>query len=205
MKILIYGGGFDPPHIGHVNLLRAAIREIKPDLTLVIPSRVAPHKRASTTPFRHRRRMCRCFLGCGKRVRISSIEEYRPGKSYTVDTVRALEILHRGAEFYLLVGTDMLEYFEKWKDYRELLQKCTLVAGAREQDEDARLEAMSQRLAEQGGRTIILKNAVTDVSSTEIRAALAAGEGRQLLTPETLAYIEKHGLYGVNKKRDGER
>lgn len=194
MKILIFGGAFDPPHLGHRSLLVAAIDEIKPDLTLVIPSKESPHKTNSTRAFIHRRRMCDVFLDCGGRVRVSSIERFRRGASYTIDTIDALNRRYRGAQFYLLVGTDMLEYFEKWRDYKRLLQMCVLVAGSRE-DDIQRLQTAAQPLIEQGGRVVLLKNLVTEISSTEIRNALADGKTSELIAPETAEYIRKHGLY----------
>lgn len=195
MKILIFGGAFDPPHKGHYALLEAAIAELSPDLTLVIPSRESPHKKNSTRAFRHRFNMCRVFKRCSKTVRISAIERMRRGASYTIDTVRILDRRYKNAELVLLVGTDMLEYFEKWKDYRQLLARCTVAAGARADHDREALAATEKNLERQGGRVIILKNPVIEISSTEIRNALAAGGCSELLFDSTRDYIDRHGLY----------
>lgn len=195
MKLLLFGGAFDPPHSGHRALLCEAIKQVSPDLTLVMPSKISPHKQTSTRAFKHRRRMCRIFLDCGGRVRISSLENRRRGASYTIDTVRALLRRRKDTELYLLVGTDMLDYFEKWKDYEQLLKLCVLVAGGRTEKDDSELAAAADRLRAAGGRVIILDNTVEEISSTQIRNGLTEGIYDEHLLPDTVKYIKRRGLY----------
>ena len=87
MKLLLFGGTFDPPHIGHMNLLRGAMQAVQPDLTIVMPAGVPPHKAASMTPGMWRYEMCACFLAlekeCGGRIEISDWEIHRQGRNYT--------------------------------------------------------------------------------------------------------------------------
>ena len=102
MKLLLFGGTFDPPHIGHMNLLRGAMQAVQPDLTIVMPAGVPPHKAASMTPGMWRYEMCACFLAlekeCGGRIEISDWEIHRQGRNYTIDTVTMLEQKYPGAE-----------------------------------------------------------------------------------------------------------
>lgn len=135
MKLLLFGGTFDPPHIGHMNLLRGAMQAVQPDLTIVMPAGVPPHKAASMTPGMWRYEMCACFLAlekeCGGRIEISDWEIHRQGRNYTIDTVTMLEQKYPGAELYLSVGSDMLLTFTEWRRWPELLQKATLVVESR--------------------------------------------------------------------------
>ena len=80
MKILAYGGAFNPPHLGHMLLLSEAIKAVEPDMTFVIPSDVSPHKRTQYTPFYDRAAMCRCFKECGEGVVVSEIEKCKNKK-----------------------------------------------------------------------------------------------------------------------------
>lgn len=193
-RLLIYGGAFNPPHIGHIALLESAVGAVAPDRTLVIPSKFSPHKRDGGVPFWDRFRMCRCFVGI-KGVRRSAIEYFLPGKSYTVRTAKKLARVYPKARLYLLIGTDMLSTFTAWRSYRELLSICTLVAGAREGDDAAEIEAAAKALEKEGGRVIILKNKPVTISSTAIRSDFAAFGYSRFVTPEVSAYIVKRGLY----------
>ncbi len=196
-KLLLYGGGFNPPHLGHAHLLRAAIDAVQPDLTLVVPSALSPHKTAAAVALTIRAEMCRCFKDCGGRVKISEIERAgRHDKSYTIKTLRRLRKLYPGARLYMLVGSDMLLAFEQWRRWRRILAMTTLVAAPREPAELPALEAKKQQLECAGGTVILLDVAPMPMSSTEIRAAVAAGEPTEgLLHPQVRAVIDKHGLY----------
>ena len=106
MRVLLYGGTFDPPHEGHINLLRSAAQAVQPDRTILMPAGVPPHKAASATPAPLRLAMCRCFVQAWPGVQISDWEISRKGKSYTIDTVRMLGQRYPGARLYLCVGGD---------------------------------------------------------------------------------------------------
>ena len=101
MKLLLYGGTFDPPHQGHINNLTAAIRAVQPDRVVVMPAGVPPHKQASTTPGSVRLAMCQCFLPLHPQLTVSSWELGRQGKNYTIDTVEMLQTAYPGADLYL--------------------------------------------------------------------------------------------------------
>ena len=86
-RIIVFGGTFDPPHNGHVTLLENAVRAVKPDKVLVIPTGVPPHKNGGNTPAAVRLEMCRCFMSVFPKVQLDETEIHRAGKSYTVDTL----------------------------------------------------------------------------------------------------------------------
>ena len=193
-KLLIYGGAFNPPHRGHISLLSAAMAEVAPDKALVMPSKLSPHKSTKSVPFWDRYAMCRCFLSIGG-VRRSPLEYFLRGKSYTVRTVGILSRLYPAAQIYILIGTDMLATFTEWRDYRELLRRCVLVAGSREDDDMAEVASAAALLENEGGRVIILNNRVVEVSSTDVRNDIAATGRSSLITDEVEKYIERKGLY----------
>ena len=108
MKIMLYGGTFDPPHNGHINNLRAALALVRPDRAIVMPAGTPPHKQASTTPAALRFAMCQCFKSLSPVVEVSDWEIRRGGRSYTVHTLEWLRSCDPAAELYLCVGSDML-------------------------------------------------------------------------------------------------
>ena len=91
MKALLFGGTFDPPHAGHMNNLRAAMQAVQPDVVLVMPAGIPPHKHASATPGELRLAMCECFKALGPQVQVSQWEVDRAGRSYTYNTVSMLQ------------------------------------------------------------------------------------------------------------------
>lgn len=194
-SILIYGGAFNPPHKGHIALLNAAIEGVHPDRTLVIPTKISPHKQGGGVSFWQRFHMCRCFLSLPG-VRRSILEWLLPGKSYTLNTVKRLKKRHPGAGIFLLIGTDMLATFTEWYHYKELLAACTLVAGGREGDDDAEIAAAASALEAEGGRVALLRHRPFEISSTEIRRAFAETGRCDAVTPEVEAYIIRNRLYG---------
>ena len=195
-KILIYGGAFDPPHLGHAKLLEEAIKVISPDLTLVIPTGVSPHKRKSGTPYWIRYDMAkRTFCSLSDTVQISSIES-KGRRNYTIQTLKKLEKMYPGAELYMLIGSDMLSSFPAWHLYRRILSRCTLVAGAREEDITEQLIRDAAVIKKEGGRVIIIQFTPIEISSTEIRNMIKEGKDTsEYLTEDVRDQIEKKGLY----------
>ena len=175
MKICIYGGSFNPPHLGHTAALRAVRAAIRPDLTLVIPDRIPPHKELTAgSPEPAERLLMTMMAFAGEPgVEVSDMELHRSGKSYTADTVRELSACNPDAELYLVIGTDMLTTFEQWHDFRYLLAQVTLVALARTGDEHAEVERFSAYLrGTYDARVIALPAEPVPVTSTAVRALL---------------------------------
>ena len=197
MKLLLFGGTFDPPHIGHMNLLRGAMQAVQPDLTIVMPAGVPPHKAASMTPGMWRYEMCACFLAlekeCGGRIEISDWEIHRQGRNYTIDTVTMLEQKYPGAELYLSVGSDMLLTFTEWRRWPELLQKATLVVESRCDGDMGALHRAARALSAEGGRIVFSQVKALPMASSDIRAGKAPAGA---LPPETERVAGKYHLYG---------
>lgn len=195
-KLLVYGGSFDPPHMGHMNLLQSAIATVKPNKTLVVPSGVAPHKISSQTPGEVRLEMCRCFLTLGGNIYLSDIELRRSGKSYTIDTIGELEIIFPNAQIYLCVGSDMFLNFESWQRWETLLNKAVLVIGARQEDIAPDMQKTAERLQHKGGRLMFVHGKALPMASADIRKAVKKGKDVSEYVPkEALSVIKEHGLY----------
>ena len=195
-KILIYGGAFDPPHLGHSRLLEKAIETVSPDLTLVIPTGVSPHKRRSGTPYWIRYDFAkRTFLSLSDTVRISSLES-KGRRNYTIQTIKKLHKQYPGAELYLLIGSDMLASFPTWHLYKRILSRCTVIAGAREADITDQLKKDADKLIKEGGKVILMQFEPLDISSTELRTMIKEDKDTsEYLTEGVREQIRKKGLY----------
>ena len=200
MKVAIFGGSFNPPHRGHLNSALFAAKQLKPDVFLVVPDHRPPHKTleaGSPTP-EERLELCRRCFASVPNVEISNIEILRGGKSYTADTIKAL--LHRfpDAEFYLLVGTDMLLDLGRWYRADFIMQHTVIAPFQRCPEELPYIEAKAEELKERFGAQVeIIRSEPLPAASTDIRAMLRVRDGVSLLTEETYAYIIKNRLYGA--------
>ena len=170
MKVLLYGGTFDPPHNGHMNNLQAALERVQPDRAIVMPADIPPHKAASATPGAVRLAMCQCFKALSPAVEVSDWEIRQGGKSYTIDTVKMLEQKYPGAAVYLCVGSDMLATFTEWRDWQDLLRRTVLVAQSREEGDMPALRAAARALEAEGGKVIFTGAPALPLASTDLRA-----------------------------------
>ena len=155
MKALLFGGTFDPPHAGHMNNLRAAMQAVQPDVVLVMPAGIPPHKHASATPGELRLAMCECFKALGPQVQVSQWEVDRAGRSYTYNTVSMLQEKYPGAQLYMTIGSDMLETFDEWYRWREILAMVTLVVQSREPGDGDACTQQPKSWKKQAGRSCL--------------------------------------------------
>lgn len=175
MKIAVYGGSFNPPHLGHQNVIDAVQKTLKPDKLLIIPAFIPPHKELESggpTPMQ-RMEMCRLAFadGANSNVEISDMEFRREGKSYTVDTVSALQKEYPGAKIFLVIGSDSFFDFEKWYRFEDIMKACTLCVVPREKGlRDALSETKKRYAASYCAKTRILSAKPFVISSTELRA-----------------------------------
>ena len=209
MKIGIYGGSFNPPHLGHLAAAESAAKYLQLDKLILIPAGIPPHKALSADePGKaHRLAMTRLMgeqaaLDTGVEVEVSAMEVEREGKSYSVDTVREIHEQYPGAELWLLMGTDMFLTFQYWYKPDEIVRYAGLCAFGRTEKDGEELFAPQRKYLGQrfpGSRvvTMTLPNLV-DVSSTELRERIPRGETEGLLAPAVLGYILREHLYGTN-------
>ena len=203
MKIGIYGGTFNPPHLGHLTAAAAVIATLKLDKLLLIPASIPPHKDlpAGSATAEQRLEMTRMAgeqLGLGSKVETLDMEVRRAGKSFTSDTLAELKAQFPEDELWLLMGTDMFLSFEKWYSPEVIAKEATLVVAHRAEDDRSALEEQARRLRERfGAKVVWLENAFLPYSSTSVRAMLAFGCGKDYLAPMVYEEICRRRLYYV--------
>lgn len=205
MKLAIYGGSFNPPHLGHTAAILAVQKAIRPDELRVIPAATPPHKKlpAGSPNAAERLHMAQLAFGDIPGVTVSDLELRRKGKSYTADTIRALKQEAPGAKLYLVVGTDMLETFSEWYDFRSILRSVTLVALSRELGELDHVRACAQKLRDTFGAVVRIVTAEPlPVSSTQLRMLLPMRHGTEFLSSKVYASIIQKRLYGAQPNLD---
>lgn len=192
-KVGILGGTFDPIHIGHTALAEQTAKELRLAETLIIPACDPPHKQGHTSPFADRFAMAELAFSGKPGFAVSDIEKKLGGKSFTINTVRALkEIYPKNTEFYLIIGGDQLFDIEKWFRYEALLKECHVTAVTRGGISYTDMAEYANEL----GRVKVLNLDIPDVSSAQIRERLKNGEDVSGLVPDAvLKYIEAGGLY----------
>ena len=198
MDIAVYGGSFNPPHLGHREAVITALEALKPDLLLIMPDHEPPHKEmeeGSPTP-EQRLELCRLTFGDLEQVEISSLELERNGKSYTYDTVLELEERFPDARLTLIIGTDMILTFEEWYHFEYLLAHCRLAAMARDPEDDERLRAAAEHLrGTYGAEIILLNHTPLPMSSTELRGMLRRRLGAESIHPDAYEAIIRNRFY----------
>lgn len=206
MKIGIYGGTFNPPHLGHVTAARAVFELLKLDRLLLIPDRLPPHKDLpeNSPSAQDRLEMTRLAgeqTGLGDRVQVLDLELRREGKSYTADTLEEIRRMYPADELWLLMGTDMFLTLQAWHDPQRILSLAGIAAFGRTEEDTEELFSVQRDYLYRtypGARIFTLTiPGVVDVSSTQLRERLAEGKGAAALPPAVYGYILRKGLYGV--------
>ncbi len=200
MRLGVYGGTFNPIHLGHEHLLREMIRRLSLDRALLIPSNVPPHKQSEELALGlDRLAMCRLAAAgiTEAPVEVSDMELDRPGKSYTADTLVQLHQSFPDAQLYFLMGEDMFLTVDHWVRAEQIMELAVLCACPRSEDGMPRMEAMKRSLeARYGARCRLEPAPYVPVSSTRIRALAARGASLAgLVSPAVEAYIRENGIY----------
>jgi nicotinate-nucleotide adenylyltransferase len=198
MRIGIFGGTFDPPHVGHLILAAESRDQFMLDRLLWVITPVPPHKleRQDITPLAHRLEMVRLMLereGC---CEISRVEIDRPGPHYAVDTVSLLCKQFPGADLYYLMGGDSLKDLPSWKDAKRLVN---LLAGFAVMGRPgARVDLAGLELLLPGiqKKVVFIDAPLLEISSSHIRERISLGrQFRHFLTPPVWEYILSNNLY----------
>ena len=214
MRILLYGGSFDPPHYGHLNNLRAAASRVQPDEIVVMPAGVSPFKQMSATPGALRAEMCGCFAeavqgprAAARALHVSTweIEQAAAGRrNYTVLTLEMLARQYPGAELYLAIGSDMLLSFDGWHRWQEILRLARLVVTSRNVGDAPELHAKAKQMDPTGARILFAQVEALPMASSNLRARLAAGEACENELPALVRrVIWREGLYRADRGESG--
>ena len=205
-RIGIYGGTFNPPHLGHISGALQAKRALGLDRLILIPTSIAPHKQlpADAASGEDRLAMLRLATAGMPGVEVSDLELRRGGLSYTCETVQALEQAFPESEFYLLMGTDMFLCFSSWKNYDYLMAHAILAVLYRgNSQEQQEVEIHKQTLEGLGARVRLVQNEAIHTSSTELRRLLVFRCAEELLPLGVGEYIRTHRLYGTSRDYRG--
>lgn len=185
MKIGILGGTFDPPHFGHLLIAQEVLCALKLDEIWLMPNASPPHKGSPTAEVNHRVEMIRRAIADNPQFKLQMIELERGGRSYTIDTMIELKKSYQEAQFFFIIGADMVEFLPKWKRIDELLRLVTFVGVKRpgyqlQTDYDIREVDVPQ----------------FDVSSTFLRERFRTGKNTKYYLPdEVRTYIEENNVY----------
>ena len=202
MKIGIYGGSFNPPHLGHMAAAKAAIEELGLERLLIVPACDPPHKtmpEGSASPAQ-RLEMADIMADQMPCAQSWDLEVTRQGVSYTVDTLEEAKRLWPEDELWLLVGTDMFLSLHTWREPARIMELAGICAFRRDASANqAEFEAQEEFLRrEYHARVRVIENPnVVEVSSTRIREALANGNGQNFLHEAIYGYILREKLYGT--------
>ena len=199
-RIGIYGGTFNPPHLGHFRAARHAAAALQLDRLLLIPDRIAPHKQipeGSPTPWQ-RLEMVR--LGAEDFAEVSDLELRREGPSYTYLTVQQLHQQYPDAKLFLLMGTDMFLSFSTWRNPDIILAHAALGVFYRgDADEVAQINAVKAQMEAAGAEIHLVENPVTAISSTQLRRMLVFRCAEEFLPEGVERYIYENGLYATDR------
>jgi nicotinate-nucleotide adenylyltransferase len=198
-KIGIFGGTFDPVHMGHVICGEAVWRELGLDSILFVPNRQPPHKPdRAITPASDRVAMLRLALTGRSFAEISLIEVDRPGPSYAVDTVGQLRREHgQETNLVFILGRDALLGLADWHEPDRLIANCSLaVMSRRGEFNGGSMDGLMERFPLLRSKVIPVDVPVIDISSSEVRRRVASGQTITGLVPDAVEeYILNHGLY----------
>ena len=199
-RIGIYGGTYNPPHIGHIQAAKAAVRTLGLTKLLMIPDRIAPHKvipEGSPSAQQRLEMLHMAAVDCPE-IEVSDIELRREGPSYTYLTVAQLRQVYPDAELILLMGTDMFLSFQNWMKPEEILKHVSLGVFYRgEKGEKAAIEAKKAEMEAAGATVYPVNNEVVNISSTQMRRLLAFRCAGELLPGGVLDYIRENRLYNT--------
>lgn len=201
-RLGIFGGTFDPPHLGHLALAEWAREELGLDRVVFVPAGAPPHKRAPGTPAADRLAMTRAAVRGRPEFEVDALETRRAGPSYTVDTLRALAARRPGAELWLLVGADMFASMGAWREIGAIARLARIAVAVRPGTRVPARPAWAR-----GGLGIVpLANPGIEISSSAVRDRARAGRSVRYLVPDAVArLIAARGLYRPRRARAAAR
>ena len=166
MRIAIYGGSFNPMHIGHEKIVDYVLNNLNMDKIIIIPVGIPSHRENNLEQSDTRLKICKEIFKGNKKIEVSDIEIKSEGKSYTYDTLlKLMDLYGENNEFFEIIGEDSLKSLKTWKNYEELLKICKFIVFRRKDDKNIQIdeEFLNNK------NIIILENEYYDISSTEIR------------------------------------
>jgi nicotinate-nucleotide adenylyltransferase len=196
LRVGLFGGAFDPPHLAHRTLVQMAMAQLQLDVVHVLPTGHAWHKQREVSPAPQRLAMAQLAFADLPGVQVDGRELLRTGPTYTVDTLHELRREYPGAVLHLLIGADQAAAFQTWHDWQAIVRDAIICIAQRAHatGASARFDASSLP----GARVELLSMPAMDTSATAIRSRVAAHLGIDHLVPAAVArYIDQHHLYRI--------
>ena len=213
MRVGVFGGAFDPPHLAHHALAQAAVSQFQLDQLLIMPTGQAWHKSRTLSPAEHRLAMARLAFADVPQVQVDARETQRSGPTYTFDTLTELRREHPQAELFLFIGSDQAQAFQTWHEWQGILKLATVVEARRVTDAEHAPNASTHSplsLGEKGHQdtqwhnralekpvvSAVLQMPNMPCNATDIRASIAQGQPiSEWLSASVWHYIQQHRLY----------
>ncbi len=194
MRIGVFGGSFDPPHLGHLILADRALAALNLDHILWLPVADPPHKTVEA-PIVHRVAMVERAVADHHGFRLSRVDIDRPGPHYSVDALKAIHQQSPGSDLYFIIGADSLTDLPSWNRPAELIEQAHL-AVMRRPGTAVRLDAVEQAIPGLTENLTFFVAPLIEISSSDVRSRLITGQSvRYLVPPQVEAYIHAHNVY----------
>jgi nicotinate-nucleotide adenylyltransferase len=199
----VFGGTFDPPHLGHLAAAQEALERCGLARVLFVPSERNPLKLDDEkSPTEHRLAMTQLAIADDPRYEISYADVGGDGPSFTVDLLERLKREYQGAELAFIGGMDIPHELHRWREPQRVLALARLIVISRPGSERVTLEEVDARIPGASRRITVVETPGVAISSTELRRRVAEGRSLRYLVPDSVAaYIAEHGLYRTSTKQ----
>jgi len=196
-RIGLFGGTFDPPHLGHLILASEAQTQLELTRLLWILTPDPPHKQDQIiTPTEHRLAMVKLAIQDNPSFELSRVELDRPGPHFTLETVQIIARQNPDAEIVPIIGGDSLRDLPTWHAPRELLYACHWVGVMRRPNDETNLKVLERELPGISSKVHYVDAPLLEIASRDIRSRIAHGESVRYYVPKAVyEYIEEHHLY----------
>jgi nicotinate-nucleotide adenylyltransferase len=193
----VFGGTFDPPHLGHLILAAEAQNQLQLARVVWVLTPEPPHKpERPITPLHHRLEMLKRTIEAVPGFEISTIEIDRPGPHYSVDTIDLLQVRHPTSRLVLLIGGDSLHSLPGWNRPEELVTAASLIGVMRRPSDEIDLKILGESLPGLMNKLRFIETPQLEISSSSIRERIAqGGHYRFYLSPGVYDYIRQNRLY----------
>lgn len=191
----IFGGTFNPFHIGHYEILTALQNDDEIDEIFLMPDKIPPHKVCDfLADDSIRIEMCKLAAEDFSKVQLCLVEFEREGRSYSYDTILRLKEMYPEKNFAFVIGGDMLVNFDLWYKYDELIKLISFIAFKRSDTNDELFNEKANRLIDKGMRIKIMNQAITEVASSSIRKDFSVAKA--YVPKKILEFLNERGIYG---------
>ena len=194
LRLGVFGGAFDPPHVTHVALAELAVHQLALDKLLIIPTGQAWHKSRPLSAARHRTAMCELAFAAVAKAQLDLREIRREGPTYTADTLNELRLQESPCDLFLIMGGDQARAFDTWHAFETILENATICIASRAISERTTANFSWQSLPVARVERLLMPE--SPVSATDIRQRVNQGQAVQALVGSAVArYIADHRLY----------